>query len=158
MWNQKLILSKTIILSVVIILSGCANTVLKGVTPEGNNVYIGPVPINNTLAYQEFIKSQRTELDRIQYLLNRVKTAPDIRYERDGVSFNSDKTYQTGLWLVGNSYNKNTDAITFLRNHVWFAKPSMAPHLAHFPDGTTHVAYYIFINELALLDESIQNE
>jgi len=133
MWNQKLILSKTIILSVVIILSGCANTVLKGVTPEGNNVYIGPVPINNTLAYQEFIKSQRTELDRIQYLLNRVKTAPDIN-------------------------NKNTDALTFLRNHVWFAKPSMAPHLAHFPDGTTHVAYYIFINELALLDESIQNE
>lgn len=157
MWQKKFLLFQTLVLSIMIALSGCASTTLKGISPEGNNVYIGLTPIDNTEAYQQFLQSPRSELSRIQYLLRRIKDAKDIKYDRNGTYHSSEEAHQAGLWLVGNRYNNSQDAVTFLRSHVWHSKPSMTAHLAVFPDGSKHVAYYIFLNELALLDEKIQD-
>ncbi len=159
MFKKKFLLPQVLFLSILWLLNGCATTtILKGVNTEGNKAYIGKTPIDDTQAYQQFLQSPKSELDRIHYLLNRIKTAEQVTYGRNGTFYSNTDAYEAGIWMIGNSYNESQDAITFLSDYVWHAKPSLRPHLAKLADGSVHAAYYLFVNELALLNETIQNK
>jgi len=141
-------------ITLILILGGCATHLLKGLTPEGAKVYVGVVPIHNTEAYQVYAKSQKSEVNRIHYLMSRLKETKDLEYYRDGSYYNWLEAYRGGMWLMRNRYKKDQNARTFIRNHVWRSEATGEPHLVRFPDGSLHIAYYILMNELDLLEKT----
>jgi len=143
-------------LLLILALCGCATSVLKGVTPEGGKVYVGRVPIDNTEAYKEYIQSPRFEVNRIHYLMRRLKETEDLEYYRNGSYYNWLEAYRGGMWLMRNRYQKGLSADDFIRKHVWRSEATGKPHLVRFPDGSIHVGYYILMNELELIDDTVQ--
>jgi len=143
-------------LVLVLSLCGCATSLLKGVTPEGEKVYAGLVPIDGTEAYQEYVKSPRSGVNRIHYLMRRLKETKDLEYYRDGSYYNWLQAYRGGMWLMRHRYQKGQSARDFIRLHVWRSESTGKPHLVRFPDGSIHIGYYILMNELDLLDDTMQ--
>lgn len=140
------------------LLAGCASPYLSGRTPAGEKVYIGSTDIRSTEAYQEFMRSGRTELDKERYLFKRVTEAKDLKYHRDGNTYGWVEAYRAGNWLMRNHYDKEADARSFIRDHVWKSAATGRPHLVEFPDGSIHVGYYVLLNELDLLEETAAAE
>lgn len=136
------------------VLAGCASPYMNGVTPQGAKVYIGSTDIRATEAYQEFLRSGQTELDKERYLFKRVTEAKDLVYHRDGNTYGWVEAYRAGNWLMRNHYDKDADARSFVRDHVWKSASTGRPHLIEFPDGSIHVGYYVLLNELDLLEET----
>lgn len=52
------------------LLAGCATSYGKGVTSQGDKVYLGPIPIEGTEAYQAYIRGGRSEVAKQNYLFN----------------------------------------------------------------------------------------
>jgi len=141
------------------LLTGCASTGnLKGMTPEGTKVYLAPVPIQNTDAYKTFLSTPRSEVSEQTYMFSRLKLAKDLSFFHDGSWYTWLEAYRGGMWLMRNRYKKGQDTRTFLKNHVWRSEKTGTPHLIKYPDGSVHVAYYVLLNELDLLEETLKND
>lgn len=138
--------------------SGCASSTLKGVAPNGQKAYLGTVPIENTEAYRQFISSPQSEVNVQTYLFTRLKAAQDLSYFRDGQWYSWLEAYRGGMWLMRNRYEKGQDARTFIKNHVWRSESTGKPHLVKYPDGSVHEAYYVLLNELDLLEETLKKD
>ncbi|PIQ87146.1 MAG: hypothetical protein COV74_01990 [Candidatus Omnitrophica bacterium CG11_big_fil_rev_8_21_14_0_20_45_26] len=138
--------------------AGCATPYLKGVTPAGEKVYVGPLPIENTEAFQTFLHSSKTEVDKQLYLFQRLKAAMDLEYYHDGSWYSWLETYRGGTWLIRNRYKKDQDTRDFLRKHVWHSETTGKLHLVRFPDGSIQIGYFLLLNELDLLEAALQHE
>src|SRR5262249_51229087 len=69
LYNGPALKIRHLLLIFLIGLAGCAsNPYLNGVTRQGAKVYLGPVPIEGTEAYQTYLHSGRTEVDKQRYL------------------------------------------------------------------------------------------
>lgn len=145
------------LLSLSVFTSGCASSVLKGLDTTGKKVYLGPVPIENTEAYETFVNSPQSEVDKQNYMFKRLKTdeAQKLSYFHDGTWYTWLEAYRGGNWLVRNRYKKGQDARTFVKDHVWRSESTGKPHLIKYPDGSIQEAYYVLLNELDLLDETL---
>lgn len=137
---------------------GCASTTLKGVAPNGQKVYLGAVPIENTDAYRQFLSSPQSDVNVQTYLFTRLKAAQDLSYYRDGQWYTWLEAYRGGMWLMRNRYEKGQDSRTFIKNHVARSEATGKPHLVKYPDGTVHEAYYVLLNELDLLEAALKND
>ena len=137
--------------------SGCAGKVLKGNDASGKKIYLGPVPLENTEAYQSFLTSSRSEVDKQNYIFKRLKTeeAQKLSYFHDGTWYSWLEAYRGGNWLIRNRYKKGQDARTFIKNYVWRSETTGKPHLIKYPDDSIQEAYYVLLNELDLLDETL---
>lgn len=145
------------ILGLSVLTSGCASSVLKGIDPAGKKVYLGPVPLEGTEAFQAFLVSPRSEVDKQNYMFKRLKTdeAQKLSYFHDGTWYSWLEAYRGGNWLIRNRYKKGQDARTFVKDHVWRSESTGKPHLIKYPDGTIQEAYYVLLNELDLLDAAV---
>jgi len=151
---QKNICSVLITLTILLGLNGCATTkALDGVDTTGKKVYLGEVAIENTTAFKAYLQSPKTEVNKQQYLFQRLKDAPkDLEYFHDGNWYGWIEAYRGGMWLIRNRYQKDQDTRTFLKKHVWKSDANNV-HLVRFPDGSMQVGYFILLNELDLLEE-----
>lgn len=142
-----------------ILLTGCASTGnLKGVAKDGSKIYLAPVPISNTEAYKTFLRAPHSQVSEQTYMFSRLKLAKDLSFFHDGSWYTWLEAYRGGMWLMRNRYKKGQDTRTFLKNHVWRSEKTGTPHLIKYPDGSVHVAYYVLLNELDLLEETLRNE
>lgn len=151
------VLPRFLFIAGLVFLSGCAGAsqYLKGVTPEGEKVYIAQTDIENTEAFQTYLRSPQAEANKQQYLFQRLKDASkDIQYYHDGVWYSWLETYRAGMWLVRNKYEKGQDTREFLRRYVWRSEAGNL-HLVKFPDGEIHIGYFILLNELDLLEANL---
>lgn len=141
------------------ILAGCASTGgLKGLAKDGSKVYLAPVPITETDAYKTFLQTPRSEVSEQTYMFSRLKLAKDLSFYHDGSWYTWLEAYRGGMWLMRNRYKKGQDTRTFLKNYVWRSEKTGEPHLIKYPDGSVQVAYYVLLNELDLLEETLRNE
>jgi len=136
----------------------CATPFLKGMTPEGEKVYAGPVPIQDTEAYKMYAVTNGSEANKINYLFKRLQSAKDLVYYHDDGKYNWLEVYRAGKWLLRNRYRKGDDVRTFLRKDVWYSETTGKPLYIEFPDGSIHIAYYVLINEIDLLEETTKNK
>lgn len=141
-------------------LSGCGSSVMKGVDKSGKKVYLGPVPIENTDAYKQYLQSARTDVDKQNYIFQRLRTpeAQKLSYWHDGSWYTWLEAYRGGQWLIRNRYQKGQDAKTFLQKHVRYSEDTGKPHLVKYPDGTVQEAYFVLLNELELLDDTLAKD
>ena len=139
-----------LILFAAIFISGCASYA-KGISSDGQKVYFGPVPIEKTEAFQIYMRSNRTEVDKQRYIFQRLRSATDLQFLHDGVFYNSLEAYRGGMWLMRHYYQKGQDSREFIRK---YAERSSAGnvHLVKYPDGTMQGGAYILYNELDLLE------
>ena len=135
---------------------GCASKYLKGVTPEGKKVYLGPVPIEDTEAYKIYRQSRRSEVDKQNYLFDRLKLAEDLQFYRDGSWYNALEAYRAGKWLMRKRYQKGQDTRQFIRRYIERSEDTNKLHLVKYPDGSMQIGSSILYNELDLLEETSQ--
>ena len=129
---------------------------LKGLTPQGEKVYIGPVPIQDTEAYQTFIYSSQSEAAKLDYLLRRIKAAQDLVYYHNGGQHNWLEAYRAGSWVLRHHYKKSENARSFIRKEVLLYQEPGNPTAIKFPNGSIHLVYYILMNELDLLEGTVK--
>jgi hypothetical protein len=140
--------------------SGCASSVLKGVDKQGQKAYLGPVPLEHTEAYEDYLNSRHSEVDKQNYIFRRLKTpeAAKLSYFHDGTWYTWLDAYRAGNWLIRNRYKKGQDARTFIKDHVWRSEDTGKPHLVKYPDGSIQEAYYVLLNELDLLESTLAKD
>lgn len=132
---------------------------LEGVDEKGNKVYLGPTPIENTAAFKTYAQSSKSAVHEQQYLFQRLKDAPkDLEYFHDGNWYNWLQTYRGGMWLIRNRYKKGQDTREFLKKYVWRSEETRKLHLVKFPDGSIQVGYFLLLNELDLLEETLKKK
>ncbi len=149
----------TLLFLAPLLLIGCASAgTLKGLTKDGAKIYLAPVPIINTEAYKTFLSTPRSQVSEQTYMFSRLKQAKDLSFFHDGSWYTWLEAYRGGMWLMRNRYKKGQDTRTFLKNHVWRSEKTGKPHLIKYPDGSVHVAYYVLLNELDLLEETLKND
>ena len=140
-----------------LLVAGCAAH-LKGVTPQGEKVYLGPVPIRETEAYRAYLLGNRTEVAKQNYLFERLRSASDLEFYHNGSWYSPLEAYRGGMWLMRKRYQKGQDTRTFIRNYVERAEDSRKLHLVRYPDGSVHIGSYVLYNELDLLEETAASE
>ena len=138
-------------------LAGCATPFGTGLTPEGQKVYLGRVPIENTPEYEEYLASKGTEVAKQTYIFQRLKSAKHLEFGYDGSWYNYLEAYRGGMWLIRNRYQKGQDAREFIYKNVECEKGSSTgkPPLVKYPDGSIHIGAYVLYNELDLLEETV---
>ena len=137
---------------------GCATSpYLKGVTPDGKKVYLGPTPIENTKAFEAFLHGSRTEAAKLEYLVERLKLAENLQFFHGGEQFEWKEALEGSKWAVAHHYKKGQDARTFIRKETFLYVEPGEPNAVKFPDGTIHLDYYVLANELDLLEETFRN-
>ena len=139
---------------IVLSLAGCATSYLKGVSPEGKRTYLGPVPIENTEAFKNYVQSAHSDVDKQRYLFQRLKDSKDLSFYHDGSWYNAIEAYRGGMWLMRNRYQKGQDSREFIRKYVERSEDTGKFHLVKYPDGSVHIGSYILLNELDLLEGS----
>ncbi len=138
--------------------AGCAASYLKGVNAKGEKVYLGPVSIENTEAYQTYLHSKRTEVDKQRYLFQRLKAADHLQYFHDGGWYNNLEAYRGGMWLMREKYKAGQDSREFIKRYVDRSEDTNQLHLVKYPDGSLQVGSYILYNELDLLEETAKKD
>ena len=141
-----------------LLLSSCATANLKGISPAGKKVYLAPIPVQGTEAYQSYLNSPRADVSQRTYIFSRLKLAKDLSFYHDGSWYNWLEAYRGGMWLMRNRYKKGQDSRTFLKKYVWKSEDTGKPHLVKYPDSSVHEAYYVLLNELDLLEETVRND
>jgi hypothetical protein len=136
--------------------AGCATPYLKGVTSQGQKVYLGPVPIENTEAFQQYLQSRHTEVDKQRYLFRRLKDATHLRYYHNGNWYTALEAYRGGMWLMRNKYQKGQNTRDFIRKYVERSEDTKQYYLVEYPDGSFHIGSYLLYNELDLLEETAE--
>ena len=144
------------LLSVGFLCPGCASPYLKGVTPQGEKVYLGPLPIENTEPFQAYLQSRHTEVDKQHYLFQRLKDAKHLQFYHDGSWYNHLDAYRGGMWLMRNRYRKGQDTRAFIRKYVERSEDTGKLHLVKYPDGSVQIGSSILANELDLLEETLR--
>lgn len=132
----------------------------RGKTTEGKKVYLGPVPVQDTDAYQKFLLSSKSEIDKLYYLGDRVRAKParGIAYLYGGSRFNWAEVYAGGMWYLWHHYERGKTARTFMRETSRrFERPGSRTTL-ELPDGSIHYAYDVAVNEMDLLEAAIAEE
>jgi hypothetical protein len=147
-----------VVLGCCIFSPGCASPYLKGITSSGQKVYLGPVPIESTEAYQNYLRSPQTEVDKQNYLFMRLKDAVDMEYYHDGNWYDPVLAYRGGKWLMRNRYKEGQDSREFIRKYIERSETTGQYHLAKYPDGSVHIGSYILYNELDLLEETARKD
>lgn len=150
------ILKRFFIFSVIIplcFLFGCGTYVKKGVTTNGEKVYLGVTPIEKTPAYENFLRSSKSEVDKLYYLLDRIRDSRSLIYIYEGDQYNWFEAYSTGVWVLWHHYRKGEDARSALRREVANYSGDEAVYIK-FQNESIHLAYRILLNELDLLDET----
>ena len=137
-----------------LLLSSCATANLKGISPAGKKVYLAPIPVQGTEAYQSYLNSPRADVSQQTYIFSRLKLAKDLSFYHDGSWYNWLEAYRGGMWLMRNRYKPGQDTRTFIRNYVERSETTGKLHLVRYPDGSTHIGSYILYNELDLLEET----
>ena len=102
--------------------AGCATTpyYLKGVTPDGRKVYLGPVPIQNIEAYQAFLHSSKSERAKLDYLLQRIKEAQGVEFYHGGERYNWTEAYEGARWVVEHHFEKGQNSHSFIKKEALF--------------------------------------
>ena len=136
------------------ILTGCAAHTLKGIDPQGRKVYLGPLPIEKTEAYQNYVKSARTDVDRQRYLFERLKSSEGLEFFHDGSWYNSVQAYRGGMWLMRNRYKKGQDTREFIMKYIDRSETSGKLRVIKYPDGTLQQGSAVLLNELDLLEDT----
>lgn len=135
-------------------ISGCGgDAYLKGVSPSGEKVYLGPAQIEDTEEFRTYLVSPRSEVDKQRFIFTRLKNAKDLQFLHDGAWYNSLQAYRGGMWLMRNRYQKGQDTNAFIRKYVERSAAGN-PHLVKYPDGSIHLGSAIVYNELDLLEEA----
>ena len=135
-------------------LSGCSTSYRQGVTPEGKKVYLGPETIELTPAFRNYLLSSKSESSKLHYLLDRIKDSREVTYLFEGNEHRWFEAYGAGVWILWHHYKKGEDARSFLRKEVsMHPDPNQTPYIQQ-PDGSSHMAYHVLLNELDLLDET----
>jgi len=137
---------------------GCATPYGKGITPQGEKVYLGPVPIQGTPAYEAYLNGGRTAVAEQTYLFQRLKSAADLEFFHNGSWYNSLEAYRGGMWLMRHRYKKGQDSRAFIKKYVERAEDTGEFHLVKYPDGSIHIGSYILYNELDLLEDTVTSE
>jgi hypothetical protein len=132
----------------------------KGKTREGKKAYLGPAPVQDTEAYQKFLESSRSEIDKLYYLGDRIRAKTAQKnvyiYERD--RYHWAEVYAGGIWCLWHYYKREKTAREFVRDiSQRFERPGSRATV-EFPDGSVHYAYQVTVNELDLLEETIKPE
>ena len=143
---------------ILVMAGGCAGEkYLQGCNANGEKVYLGPVPIENTEPYQTYIHSARTEADKQRYLFQRLKNAAQLSFYHEGSWYNSLLAYRGGMWLMRECYVKGQNTRDFIKKHVEYSEDTHEYHLAKFPDGSMHIGSYLLYNELDLLERTAED-
>lgn len=146
------------VLLILVLISGCATEpYLKGQL-NGQKVYLGPVPIENTESYKTYIHSAHTEADKQRYLFQRLKDATELSFYHDGSWYNSLLAYRGGMWLMRKRYTKDQTTRDFIKKYVERSEDTGEYHLAKFPDGSLHIGSYLLYNELDLLEQTSKDK
>ena len=146
-----------ILISLPFVSWGCvASLPLKGVDPEGQKIYLGPVPIEKTKAYQAFLLSSKSETAKLYYLLDRIKAAKEVTYRFEGSQYNYFEAHLAALWLLIYHYKRGDDAHAFIRKEIAAFAGFSESTTMNFPDHSYHLAYHVLINELDLLEETFK--
>ena len=138
--------------------AGCAAAPLKGVKASGEKVYLGPVPLSKTEAYQTYIHSKHTEVDKQRFLFQRLKEAESLQFFHNGSWYNSLEAYRGGMWLMREKYQAGQDSREFIKKYVDRSEDTNQLHLAKYPDGSLQVGSYVLLNELDLLEETARKD
>ncbi|MBI4358071.1 MAG: hypothetical protein HY584_02110 [Candidatus Omnitrophica bacterium] len=154
--TQKIdaLLFLTTLVSLGLVPFGCATPYLKGLTPQGEKVYLGIHPMQETEAYQSYLLSSKSEAAKLNYLLDRIKEAKELTYYHNGGRYSWLEAYRAGTWVVRHHYEKGEDARSFIRKETLLYEKSAKPNAIQFPDGSIHIAYFVLLNELDSLEEA----
>ena len=144
---------------VLVLLAGCVNSngYLKGVTRQGEKVYLGPADIQETAAYKDFLKSGHAETDKQHYLFQRLKDSKGLEFYHDGAWYNQIEAYRGGMWLMRHRYQKGQDSRIFIRKYIERSEAGNL-HLVRTPDGSIQIGSYILYNELDLLEDALRKK
>ncbi len=142
--------------ALIVLLTGCATGggPANGIGVDGKKVYLGPVPIENTDAFKTYLNSPHSEVDKQQYLFQRLKASNDLSYFHDGTWYGALEAYRGGMWLMRKRYQKGQNTRDFIRKYVERSEDTGKLHLVKYPDGSTQVGSYVLYNELDLLEEA----
>ncbi len=141
-------------LLILCLLFTSCSTYLQGVSPDGTVVYLGETPLENTQAYKLFLKSSQSERDKCLFLLRRVLKKTEYQFFRDGDVYTSGDAYDGGMWLLENRYEEGQTAREFMRDHIW-RSTSGKPHYVRLSNGEMHIGYFLLLNDLDLLEETV---
>lgn len=131
---------------------------LSGVDKDGNKVYAGKVPIQETYAYQQFKWGSHSEASKLSYFLSRLLEMKDIYFRYHGKRYNSKDAYYGVNWLIRHRYGGRMNARAFIREQAaLFQKPGH-PLLIEFPDGAVHHLLPVVMNELDLLEKTYRDD
>ena len=137
-------------------LAGCAGSkYYKGLLPDGQKAYLGPVPIENSDAYKEFLTSPKTEVDKQRYLFARLKASENLQFYHDGNWYNAVEAYRGGMWLMRNRYKKGQDTREFIRKYIERSDAGNL-HLVKYPDDSLQIGSYVLYNELDALESALK--
>ena len=135
--------------------SSSAPQYLRGVYENGAIAYVGPLTIQQTNAYKQFIYSKKTEKEKLYYLLSRFRTADHLGFYFGGGRYSANDACFGSGWILRHRYKGNKEARKFIREQVTFFEKPGKPLLIEFQNGSIHFAYNIIINELELLENTI---
>ena len=142
----------------LIFAAGCAASVAQGVNAQGQKVYLGPVPIEKTEAYQTYLSSKHTDVDQQRYLFQRLKAAEDLQFFHNGSWYSSIDAYRGGMWLMREKYKAGQNTREFIKKYVERSEDTGQLHLAKYPDGSVQMGSSILFNELDLLEATAKKD
>ncbi len=155
---KRSILKPLALFLVLAFAAGCAASYLKGVNAQGEKVYLGPVPIEKTEAYQTYLSSKHTEVDKQHYLFQRLKAATELQFFHDGSWYSALDAYRGGMWLMREKYKAGQDSREFITKYVERSEDTGQLHLVKYPDGSLQMGSYILFNELDLLEATARKD
>lgn len=131
----------------VILVSGCSalpktSTSVADAKPK---TYLASIPIHKSEAFRNYLESDRTEYDKLEYLLGRIKEAKDRAFYYEGNRYEWTEAYAAGQWVIWRRYKKGEDARSFLKKQTYntYIKPS---------NGSKELAFNVLMNELELIE------
>ena len=155
-------INKLLLVTILVGLScsyaGCVSPPLRGMSSEGKKVYMGPVPIQNTPAYQTYLLSSKSETAKLLYLGDRIKAEKNLTYWYLGSCYNWFEAYSAATWMFWQDHKMGEDARGFIRKEALRFQDPSKPATIEFPDRSTHIAFDILMNELDLLDETTKQK
>ena len=155
---MKIFLRLFSVFFLLILAAGCHAAYLNGVKPNGEKVYLGPVPIQDMEPYKTYLQSKHTEVDKQRYLFQRLKAADHLQYFHNGSWYNALEAYRGGMWLMREKYKEGQDSRAFIKKYVEKSEDTNQLHLVKYPDGSLQVGSYILYNELDLLEETANRD
>ncbi|HLD50319.1 MAG TPA: hypothetical protein VJC08_03900 [bacterium] len=138
--------------------AGCAASYSEGVNAQGEKVYLGSVPIQKSEAYQTYLSSKHTAVDKQRYLFQRLRAADDLQFFHNGSWYSALDAYRGGMWLMREKYKAGQDTREFIKKYVERSEDTGQLHLAKYPDGSLQVGSYILFNELDLLEATAKKD